>query len=143
MRCLLLTLLLLLAVPAAAHPREPEWRQSTEHQVLVRLNAFEPEEIRLVAGQPTRLVFHNGSRSLLSLQAGSFFRNARLRSGDAEMVADGGLVLRPGESRAISLVPASGRYRLRSGSRLRRLIGMSAVIVVEAPGRTAGELTGR
>lgn len=143
MRRLLLPILLLLTAPAVAQPREPDWRQAAEHQVLLRMNAFEPEEIRLVAGQPTRLVFHNGSRSPLGVQAGSFFENARVRSGDADLVANGGLVLRPGESRAVTLVPAQGRYRLRSRSWFRRLIGMSAMIIVEPAGRTAGQITRR
>ena len=140
MRRLLLPILLLLAAPAAAQPREPEWRQATEHPVLLRVNAFEPQEIRLVAGQPTRLVFYNSSRVPLSLHAGRFFENARIRSCDADLVANGGMILGPNETRAVSLVPGPGRYRLRSRSWFRRLIGMSAVIIVEPAGRTAGQL---
>lgn len=143
MHRLLLPLLLVLAVPAAAQPREPEWRQGIEHHVLVRVNAFEPEVIRLPAGQPVRLVFYNSSRSPLSLEAGSFFENSRIRSGDAGLIASGGMTLRPGETRVISLVPSVGRYRLRSGSWIRRLVGMTALIVVEPQVQTEGQLTGR
>lgn len=112
---------------------QPEWRQSVEVPVLVRVSVFEPEVIRLEAGRPTRMVFYNPSQASLSLQAASFFRSAQIRSGDAELVADGGMVLRPGESKQVVLVPSEGRYRMRSRSWLRRLIGMSALIIVERP----------
>lgn len=132
MRRLLLILALALATPAAAaQPAQPEWRQAAEHQVLLRPNVFEPEEIRLVAGVPTRLVFVNHSRTALSLAAGGFFGAARIRSGDDRLLDDGGMVLQPGETRAVTLVPAPGRYRMRSRNWLRRLVGMSALIVVE------------
>lgn len=143
MRRLLLPLLLLAATAASAQPREPEWRQGIEHHVLLRVNAFEPEVIRLPAGEPVRLVFYNGSRSPLSLQAGSFFARARVRAGDADLVANGGMTLAPGETRAINLVPAVGRYRMRSRSWVRRLVGMSALILVEPQGQTEGQLTSR
>ena len=143
MRRLLLPLLLVLAGPAAAQERQPEWRQGIEHHVLLRVNAFEPEVIRLPAGEPVRLVFYNSSRSPLSLQAGSFFGRARVRAGDADLVANGGMTLAPGETRAVNLVPSVGRYRLRSRSWLRRLVGMSALIVVEPQARTEGQLTAR
>jgi len=143
MRRLLLPLLLLAATSASAQPRQPEWRQGIEHHVLLRVNAFEPEVIRLPAGQPVRLVFYNSSRSPLSLQAGSFFARARVRSGDADLVANGGMVLAPGETRAVNLVPAVGRYRMRSRSWVRRLVGMSALIVVEPQAQTEGRLTSR
>jgi hypothetical protein len=143
MRRLLLPLLVVLVAPAAAQERQPEWRQGIEHHVLLRVNAFEPELIRLPAGEPVRLVFYNSSRSPLSLQAGSFFGRARVRAGDADLVANGGMTLAPGETRAVNLVPSVGRYRLRSRSWLRRLVGMSALIVVEPQARTEGQLTAR
>ena len=129
MRRLLLILSLALAVPAAA--QQPAWRQAAEHQVLLRPNVFEPEEIRLTAGVPTRLVFFNNSRTPLSLTAEGFFESAQLRSGDDRLVADGGMILQAGETRAVTLIPAEGRYRMRSQNWLRRLVGMSALIVVE------------
>lgn len=143
MRRLLLPLLLIAATTASAQPREPEWRQGIEHYVLLRVNAFEPEVIRLPAGEPVRLVFYNSSRSPLSLHAGGFFSRARIRSRDSDLVANGGLLLAPGETRAVNLVPSVGRYRMRSGSWVRRLAGMSALIVVEPQAQTEGQLTGR
>lgn len=133
-RFLLLLLAMLVAAPAAAQQRpEPEWRQAVEQQVLVKIGGYEPDPLRLEAGRPTRLVFYNNSRTQLSLHAGGFFANAYIRSGDDELVRDGGIVLAPGETRAVTLVPTPGRYRMRSGSWLRRLIGMSALIIVEPP----------
>lgn len=132
---LFLALCLAAAAPASAAQQraEPEWRQAVEQPVLIRLGAYEPDPLRLEAGRPTRLVFYNNSRTRLSLHAGSFFANAYIRSGDADLVRDGGLVLAPGETRTIMLVPTEGRYRMRSRSWLRRLIGMSALIIVDPP----------
>jgi len=132
MRRLLLILALAWAAPhAAAQSAQPEWRQAAEIQVALRPNEFQPQEIRLQAGVPTRLVFVNNSRTDLSLTAEGFFETARLRTGDDQLVNDGGMVLRAGETRAVTLVPAPGRYRMRSQNWLRRLVGMSALIVVE------------
>jgi hypothetical protein len=120
--------------PAAAQPQpQPEWRQAVEHQVLIKIGGYEPDPLRLEAGRPTRLVFYNNSRARLSLDAGRFFANAYIRSGDDELVSEGGLVLAPGETRAVTLVPSPGRYRMRSRSLLRRALGQSALIIVEPP----------
>lgn len=142
MRRLILLFLALLAAapaaaqrpaPAAAQRAEPEWRQAVEEPVLVGLSSFEPNLIRLEAGRPTRIVFHNNTNARVSLDAGGFFANAYIRRGDEDVVRGGGMVLDPGETRAVTLVPTPGRYRMRSGSWLRRLIGMSALILVEPP----------
>ena len=134
MRRLLLLCLLLIAAPAAAQQRpQPDWRQAVEEQVLVRLGGYAPDPLRLEAGRPTRLVFYNGTRATLSLHAGRFFANAYIRSGDEELVSDGGMVLAPNETRSVTLVPTQGRYRMRSRSWLRRIAGQSALIIVEPP----------
>lgn len=132
-RLILLFLAILAAAPAAAQRHEPEWRQAVEEQVLVRLSAFEPNVIRLVAGRPTRLVFFNNTSTRLSVEAGGFFANAYVRRGDEDLVQGGGMVLDPGETRAVALVPTPGRYRMRSGNWFRRLLGKSALIIVEPP----------
>ena len=134
MRRLILSLLLLLAAaPAAAQRPEPEWRQAGEEQVLVRLNAFQPGVIRLEAGRPTRLVFYNETHTPLGFDASGFFARSYIRSGDRELIRGGTIVLGPNETRAVTLVPTEGRYRIRSRSWLRRFIGMSALIIVEPP----------
>lgn len=118
-----------LAGPAAA--QETEWRQSADFDVLLKPFAFEPSELRLEAGRPVRLRFVNSGQATLSFSAPGFFRSARVRSGDAEAVEDGTLRLAPGERRTIVLVPAAGRYKMRSANFVHRLLGMTGRIVVE------------
>ena len=130
----LLLLALLVAAPAAAQQRpQPEWRQAVEHQVLLKIGGYEPNPLRLEGGRPTRLIFYNNSRAPLTVDAGSFFAQSRIRSGDDQLVRDGGLELAPGQTRAVTLVPTPGRYRLRSRSWLRRVLGQSSLIIVDPP----------
>lgn len=129
MRLAFLFLALLFAAPAGA--QLPEWRTAPEYDVLMRPHAFEPEEIRLRAGEPVKLRFVNQGQATYSFSAKDFFRSARVRDGDVAEVADGRLQLAPGERRVIALVPAPGRYRARSGNIIHRLLGMSALIIVE------------
>ena len=127
-RLLLLFSAFLLSVPALA--QEPEWRAASEYDVLLRPWAYEPNPIRLEAGRPVKLRFVNQGQSTHSFSAREFFRAARIRSGGNDL-ADGQFRLAPGERRTIALVPAAGRYRVRSGNIVQRLLGMSAVIIVE------------
>lgn len=129
MRLLPLLATLLLAAPAV--PREPEWRWAGEEDVLLRPYSYEPETIRLEAGRPVKLRFVNSGQTTLVFEARSFFEAAQLRSGDAEAVADGRIRLGPGERRTIALVPAPGRYHIRSSNLLHRLLGMTGEIIVE------------
>ena len=129
MRLNLLIAALLIAAPAAA--QEPEWRIAPEYDVLLRPFDYEPETIRLEAGRPVKLRFVNQGQATFSFSAPAFFRSARLRSGDAELAGDGHVRLAPGERRTIALVPAPGRYRVRSGNLIHRLLGMTATIIVE------------
>jgi hypothetical protein len=134
MRRLFAFLLLLAAIPAAAHqPRQPEWRQATEQQVLVEVGSYQPDPLVLEAGRPTRLVFVNNSRARLSLYAKEFFGNSTIRAGDDARVRGGGFLLDPGETVAVTLVPGAGRYTMRSGSFFRNLLGMNARIIVQPP----------
>jgi len=129
MRLPLMIAALLLAAPAAA--QEPEWRSAPEYDVLLEPWDYAPDPIRLRAGQPVKLRFVNQGQATFSFAAGDFFRAARVRAGDSERVADGHLRVAPGERVTIALVPAPGRYRARSGNLIHRLLGMSALIVVE------------
>ena len=126
---LLLATFLFIASPAAA--QEPEWAIAREYDVLMLPFDYEPRPIRLAAGEPVKLRFINQGRATLSFSARPFFRAARIRSGDAEHVADGEVEVAPGEQRVIALVPAPGRYRARSSNFIHRLLGMSAEIIVE------------
>ncbi|HEV2818407.1 MAG TPA: hypothetical protein VGW40_14440 [Allosphingosinicella sp.] len=130
MRLLLPLLALLLAAPAAAQ-REPEWRIAQEYDVLLRPWAYEPKLIRLPAGRPVRLHFVNQSRAGMAFSAPAFFRAARLRPRDGDIIARGGFRLAPGERRYVDLVAAPGRYPARSSNLVHRLLGMSAEILVE------------
>jgi plastocyanin len=129
MRRLLLLLSLVVAPPLAA--QEPEWRQSADYDVLLEAFDIEPGEIRLAAGRPVRLRFVNSGQRALSFSAPAFFRAARIRSGAGDDLADGAFRLAAGERRTIVLVPAAGRYSMRSSNLLHRLFGMSGRIVVE------------
>jgi plastocyanin len=130
MRRLLLALVfLVLAVPASAQPAE--WRTAPEYDVLLRPWAYEPKVIRLRAGEPVRLRFVNQGQAAHSFSAPAFFRAARVRRRDADLVARGGFRLAPGERRTIALVPAPGRYAASSRNIVQRLLGMHGVIVVE------------
>jgi plastocyanin len=133
MRLLLLLTAFLLAAPlgASALAQEPEWRQSADYDVLLEPFGFEPEELRLEAGRPVRLRFVNSGQRSLSFSAPAFFRAARIRSGDGEDLADGSFRLEAGERRTILLVPAAGRYKMRSANFFHRLMGMNGRIVVE------------
>ena len=128
----LLLLSLLVAMPLAGEAQQqPEWRQSSEYDVLLRPFGFEPRVIRLEAGRPVRLRFVNSGQASLSFRAPSFFSAARLRTRDADIVSGGAVRLAPGERRTIALVPAAGHYRVRSGNLVHRLRGMSGEIIVE------------
>ena len=127
----LLPLVLFAAMPAAQGAQEPEWRQSSEYDVLLEPFGYQPRLIRLEAGRPVRLRFVNSGQATLSFRAPGFFRSARVRSRDSDLVASGGFRLAPGERRTIALVPARGRYRMRSGNLVHRLRGMWAEIIVE------------
>ena len=128
MRLLLLPLAALLLV--AAQPPVPEWREAVEYDVLLRAWAYEPRIIRLPAGRPVRLYFVNQSPTTLEFGARDFFRAARLRPRDEDIVRRGGFRLEPGERRAVDLVAPAGRYSARSFNLLHRVLGMSAEIVV-------------
>lgn len=129
MRLLLLPLAALLLV--AAQPPEPEWRTAVEVDVLLRPWAYEPKTIRFPAGRPIHLRFVNQSRTAMAFGAPGFFRAARLRPRDEDIVRRGGFRLAPGETRDVELLAPPGRYRARSFNLLHRLLGMSAEIVVD------------
>lgn len=122
--------LMLLAAPAAA-AQAPEWRWASEQDVLLTAFDYEPETLRLPAGEPVKLRLYNGGRSTLVFQAKDFFESARIRPSDAEALRDGRVRLAPGEAVTVSLVPAPGRYRMRSSNLIHRLLGMTGEIVVE------------
>lgn len=128
-------LIVLAAAFAAAAPapaqHEPEWRIAAEHDVLLRPWRIEPDPIRLAADRPVRLRFVNQGQATHSFSAREFFRSARLRPRDSDIVARGGFSLAPGERRTIALVPLRGRYAAGSRNMVQWLLGMRGEIVVE------------
>ncbi len=127
-RVVLPLILILGAVPAAA---APEWRQSRDYEVRIADMDFEPQTIRLKAGEPVRLRLVNISEASHSFSAGGFFSRAQLRNRDKRLVSGGSVTVPAGDVREVLLVPAAGRYRARCGNLLHRILGMSSEIVVE------------
>ncbi len=127
MRHLLLPLALLLAAPAAAQ----DWRSAPEYDVLLTTWDIQPEEIRLRADRPVRLRFVNNSNQGLRFSAESFFKAAKMRSRDGRLIRNGVLQVGPLATETVVLVPKAGRYKVRGGSFVHRLLGMNGRIVVE------------
>jgi len=122
---MLLLLPLLFAATAAA---QPDW--SRAERVEVRLSSFDydPEVIRLRAGQPVVLRLVNSGGGGHNFSAPQFFAAAREVGGAVE----GGAVEVPGRrTLEVRLVPAAGRYRLRCTHTFHTTLGMRGTIVVE------------
>lgn len=116
-----------LAIPASAQ----EWPRAPEYDVLLTSYDIQPEVIRLQADQPVRLRFVNDSHQRHDFTAPGFFRAARLRKRDLDMVKGGSIRVGPLSTRTIALVPRAGRYRVASRDLRQRLLGMQARIIVE------------
>ena len=118
-------LLLLMPAPAAA---QTDW--SRAQRVEVRLSSFDydPEAIRLRAGQPVVLRLVNSGGGSHNFSAPSFFAAARDVAGP---VAGGAVEVRGRQTVEVRLVPAAGRYRLRCTHIFHTTLGMRGTIVVE------------
>ena len=110
------------AAPAAALAQAPS-------QLVVNVSSFSyaPKPIHLVAGRPVTIAFVNRSREGHDFTARAFFQRARIISGAAP---DGRIDLRGNETKAITLVPARGTYRVHCSRFLHKQMGMSDLIVV-------------
>jgi len=126
---LLLAVLAAAALAGSAHAQE--WRNAPEYDVLLTSYDIVPGTIRLKAGEPVRLRFVNNSNQKHDFSARAFFRAAQLRRRDADLVADGALVVPPLSTETIVLVPRAGRYRITSRNLLHRMLGMTGTILVE------------
>jgi hypothetical protein len=128
MRSLLfLAALFLGAAPAAAQ----DWRSGPEYDVLLTTYDIAPEVIRLQADRPVRLRFVNNSNQALAFSAGGFFRAAKARNRDGQTVEGGRVNVPALSTRTVVLVPRKGRYKVRGGTLLHRVLGMRGRIVVE------------
>jgi len=126
-RLLLFLLALLVAAPAAAE----DWRLAPEYDVLVSSFEIQPRVIRLKAGEPVRLRFVNNSEQPHRFYAPAFFRFADLRGRDKALLRGGRLDVAPLSDETIAFVPRKGRYKVRGDNLFRRVLGMTARIVVE------------
>jgi hypothetical protein len=126
-RWLTMIALLTLAAPAAAQ----EWRMAPEYDVLLSSFEIQPPVIRLKADEPVRLRFVNNSAQSHVFVAGCFFHDAQLRPRDRELVRGGALRLAPFADATIALVPKAGRYKVSGDNAFRRVLGMTATIVVQ------------
>ena len=118
---------LAVAAPAAAQ----EWRMAPEYDVLLTSFEIQPPVIRLKAGEAVRLRFVNNSGQTHSFSAGGFFHNAQLRPRDRDLLRGGTLRLAPFSDATIGLVPKAGRYKVSGDNVFRRVLGMTATIVVQ------------
>jgi hypothetical protein len=124
-------LVLAVAFLAAAPVAAQEWRSGPEYDVLLTTYDIAPEVIRLQADRPVRLRFVNNSNQALAFSAGGFFRAANARSRDGDTVKGGRVTVPALSTRTVVLVPKKGRYKVRGGTMLHRVLGMRGRIVVE------------
>jgi hypothetical protein len=118
---------LALAAPAAAQ----EWRMAPEYDVLLTSFEVQPKIIKLKADAPVRLRFVNNSEQPHRFSAAAFFRNAQVKGRDRALVRGGSIRVAPLSDETIALVPRAGRYKVSGDNVFRRVLGMSATIVVE------------
>jgi hypothetical protein len=83
------------------------------------------------ADEAVRLHFVNDSAQTHRFSAPAFFRAAQLRDHDKALVHSGALRLPPFSDETIAFVPKAGRYEVRGDNLFRRVLGMTATIVVE------------
>ena len=121
---LLLMLPLLVAAPAAAQ------EGGAGRVVDVELTSFDfdPDIIRLRAGEPVVLRLRNPGSGGHNFSAPALFASA---SGVAGPVRDGAVEVPSHRTVEIRLVPARGAYRLRCTHTLHSTLGMRGRILVE------------
>lgn len=127
-----LSLIALLAFVAPAAAQEPQdWRMAPERDVRLFSFEIQPRVLRLKADEAVQLRFVNDSGQTHRFSAPAFFRNAELRTRDRELLHHGSLTLPPFADETIALVPRAGHYKIRGDNLFRRVLGMTAKIVVE------------
>ena len=113
------SVLLSIAAAAAQPPVVP---------IELKSFSYTPSPIHLRAGQAVTLTFTNRSDGGHDFTAKEFFRSARIISGN---VAEGKVELGSGQSKSVTLVPASGRYKVHCGHAFHTMFGMSSEIIVD------------
>jgi uncharacterized cupredoxin-like copper-binding protein len=126
------SLLLALAATVAVQAPPPDWGTAREVEVRLSGFTFQPQRIELRPGEAVRLELVNDLNAARSFHAPRFFAAASVPEADRVKLSGGTIRLRPGERTTIRLVvPAPGRYPLRSGRVLQAALGLRGVIVVE------------
>jgi hypothetical protein len=119
--------LLALGAPAVAQ----DWRMAPEYDVALTSFEIKPQVIKLKAGEPVKLRFVNDSAQVHRFSAPDFFRNIQLSDHDRPLVRHGGVRLAPFEDETIAFVPHAGRYKVTGDNLFRRVLGMTATIIVQ------------
>ena len=121
--------MLVIAAPAAA--QEIDWSRAPHVDIVLANFRFDPEEIRLPAGQPVVLRFRNASPNSHSFSARDFFKAADIRKEDRRSVMGGAIDFARGEMREVALVPKAGQYKVKCTHQYHETLGMTARIVVD------------
>ena len=125
MRALLLLPLLVAALPASA---QTDWSRVPRVDVLLSSFDYDPDTIRLRAGQPVVLRLRNSGGGGHNFAAPAFFAAARVAGGPVDR---GAVEVGGRRTVEVRLIPAAGRYRLRCTHTLHSAFGMRGEIVVE------------
>lgn len=102
--------------------------QPPKLNVDVQSFSFAPKPIHLAANQAVTINFINRSGSGHDFTAEKFFRSAKVLAGSAP---GGKIELPPHAVRAITLMPAAGRYKAHCGHFLHSTFGMKDEIIVD------------
>ena len=115
--------------PVAAADQSVFARAETVRVTLANFK-FAPETLMLTAGKPYRIEIVNQAGGSHNFAAPEFFAASRMAAGDAGKVADGAIELAGGETKAVSLVPTAGEYKLVCTHLGHAVLGMTGKIVV-------------
>ena len=111
-----------LAATASAQPVA-----APANTIVLYTYGYQPNPIVLTAGRPVTLNFVNRAGKGHDFTAVKFFAASRILSGNA---SGGEIDLGPGQSRSVTLIPATGRYGVHCGHPFHKMLGMRGDIVV-------------
>ena len=119
----------LLAAAALACVAIPAAGKAPVASATITLTSYRyaPAPIYLAGGVPVRLILVNRAGKRHDFTAEKFFRASRILAG---RVSDGEVVLEPGETKVIDLIPARGTYKVHCGMFGHKMLGMSTMIIV-------------
>jgi hypothetical protein len=120
---------LLLAAPAAA--QGIDWSTAPHVDVTLSDYRIAPDRLRLAAGKPIVLRFHNRNADSHNFTARKFFAAAQVRAEDRRAVAGGALDFAGGEIREIGIVPARGSYPASCTQKYHATLGERGEIEVQ------------